>query len=58
MKHCKCDFCFNEARYVSGDGELHLCDDCYLEMEDEFSSSFEDEVGVPFDEYYDFEDVI
>lgn len=57
MGRCKCDFCSASAEYVSGDGQLHLCEDCYSLMEDDFSCSFEDEVGMPFDEYYEMEEI-
>jgi len=54
----KCDFCSADAAYVSGDGQLHLCEDCYRSMEDDFECSFEDEVGMPFDEYYEMEEIV
>ena len=57
MKHCKCDFCSADAVYVSGDGQLHLCEDCYCSMEDDFECSFEDELGMSFDEYYEIEEI-
>ena len=57
MKRCKCDLCFSDAAYVSGNSGLHLCEECYMSMEDDFEASFEDEVGMSFDEYYDMREV-
>lgn len=55
MKHCLC--CFNEVTHVSHNSPLKLCDDCYLTMKDDYEASFEDEIGMSFEEYYDFEEV-
>ena len=49
----KCDFCNNRADYETGDGHIHWCEDCYISMADDFEASYEDEYGMPFDEYYD-----
>ena len=57
MKCCLCDLCFNPAVYVSGNSPLHLCEDCYTSMEDDYESMFAEETGMSFDEYYDFQDV-
>ena len=53
-KNCKCDFCNNKAVYISCNSPIRLCEDCYTNMSDDFEFGMEDEVGVPFDEYYDF----
>ena len=55
MKRKTCMFCFNPAAYVSRNSSLALCEDCYISVSDDFESSMEDEVGLPFDEYYDIE---
>lgn len=52
---CMC--CFNPVKYVSHNSTLRLCDDCYTNMYDDFSASFEDEYGMDFDEYYDIEEL-
>ena len=57
MKRCKCDMCFSDAAYVSHNSSLHLCEECYIQMSDDFEASYEDEVGMPFDEYYDIEEI-
>lgn len=49
----QCDFCSSEAVYASGNSDLHLCEECYTSMSDDFESGMEDEVGMSFDEYYD-----
>lgn len=49
--------CSNDAKYISNNSSLALCPECYTSMADDFESSFEDEVGMPFDEYYDFEEI-
>lgn len=50
-------FCFNPAAYVSRNSSLALCEDCYISASDDFESDMEDEVGLPFDEYYDIEEL-
>ena len=57
MKRKTCMCCFNPADYVSNNSSLALCEECYLIMSDDFESSMEYEVGMPFDEYYDIEEV-
>ena len=54
-KRCMC--CFNEARYISNNSSLALCPECYTSMADDFEASMEDEIGMPFDEYYDIEEI-
>ena len=49
----KCDFCNNRADYKTGDGSIHWCEDCYISMADEYEAYYEDDYGMPFDEYYD-----
>ena len=49
----KCDFCNNRADYRTGDSRIHWCEDCYISMADEYEASYEDDHGMPFDEYYD-----
>ena len=49
----KCDFCNNRADYRTGDGRIHWCEDCYTSMADDYEASYEDDYGMPFDEYYD-----
>lgn len=57
MKRKTCMFCFYPAAYISKNSSLALCEDCYILASDEFESSIEDSVGLPFDEYYDIEEV-
>ena len=52
---CMC--CFNSAKYISHNSSLALCEDCYTDMSDTYADSFEEEYGVPFDEYYDIEEI-
>lgn len=47
--------CFNPAVYVSHNSALALCEECYLSFSDDYEASMEDEIGMPFDEYYDIE---
>ena len=49
--------CFNPAAYVSHNSNLALCEECYLSMSDDFEASYESSIGMPFDEYYDIEEV-
>lgn len=57
MKRKTCMFCFYPAAYVSRNSSLALCEDCYISASDDFESTMEDEVGLPFDEYYDIEEM-
>ena len=57
MRHRTCMCCFNPAAYISHNSSRALCEECYISMSDDFESSMEDEVGMPFDEYYDIEEV-
>jgi hypothetical protein len=57
MKRHICSLCFADAAYVSSKAHLALCEDCYTNMEDEYSASMEDEIGMSFDEYYEFEEI-
>ena len=52
MKEFKCDMCDSKAAYVLNTG-MHLCEDCFLNMEDDFVSSFEDDLRCYFYDYYD-----
>ena len=45
------------AAYVSRNSSLAWCEDCYISASDNFELSMEDEVGLPFDEYYDIEEM-
>lgn len=56
-KSCTCSLCFNKAVYISQNTHLNLCEECFMSMEDEYECSMEDEIGMPFDEYYDFVEV-
>lgn len=53
----KCMTCFYEAKYISRNSSLCLCEDCYNSMSDDYEASFEDEYGMDFDEYYDIEEL-
>lgn len=53
MRRCMC--CFEPAAYIPHNSQMALCEECHMSMEDDFEASMEDEVGLPFDEYYDFE---
>lgn len=57
MKRKTCTYCFYPAAYVSRKSSLAWCEDCYISASDNFESSMEDEVGLPFDEYYDIEEI-
>lgn len=57
MKRKTCTYCFYPAVYVSRNSSLAWCEDCYISASDDFESSIEDEVGLPFDEYYDIEEL-
>lgn len=57
MKRRTCMCCFNPAAYISHNSSLALCEECYMSMSDDFEASMEDEVGMPFDEYYDIEEI-
>ena len=59
MKHKRrtCICCFNPAVYISRNSSLALCEECYLSFSDDYESSMEDEIGMPFDEYYDIEEL-
>ena len=57
MKRKTCTYCFYPAAYVSRNSSLAWCEDCYISASDNFESSMEDAVGLPFDEYYDIEEV-
>lgn len=55
MKRCMC--CYNPAVYESNNSSLRLCEECYISMSDDYESSFEEELGMSFDEYYDMEEI-
>lgn len=58
MKRKTCMCCFNPAVYESKNSDLRLCEECYLIFSDDFECcGMEDEVGMPFDEYYDIEEI-
>ena len=57
MKRKTCTYCFYPAAYVSRKSSLAWCEDCYISASDDFELSMEDEVGLPFDEYYDIEEI-
>lgn len=57
MKRKTCTCCFYPAAYVSRNSSLAWCEDCYISASDTFESSMEDEVGLPFDEYYEIEEI-
>lgn len=57
MKRKTCMCCFNPAVYKSNNSNLRLCEECYLSFSDDFECGMEDEVGMPFDEYYDIEEI-
>lgn len=57
MKRKACMYCFYPASYVSRNSSLTLCEDCYISASDDFESSMEDAVGLPFDEYYEIEEI-
>ena len=57
MKRKTCTYCFYPAAYVSRNSSLAWCEDCYISASDDFEDSMEDEVGLPFDEYYDIEEL-
>lgn len=49
----RCDFCNERADYMSGDGRIHWCEECYISMADDYEASYEEDYGMPFEEYYD-----
>lgn len=57
MKRKTCTYCFYPAAYVSRNSSLALCEDCCISASDDFESSMEDTVGLPFDEYYEIEEI-
>jgi hypothetical protein len=57
MKRKLCMCCFNPAAYESKNSNLRLCEECYLSFSDDYESSMEEEYGMPFDEYYDIEEI-
>mgnify|MGYP003446939493 CR=1 FL=1 len=57
MKQCICNFCYNPAVYKSNNSPIKLCEDCYISMSDDFESSMESSTGIPFDEYYEIEEI-
>lgn len=57
MKRKTCTYCFHPAAYVSRNSSLAWCEDCYISASDDFELSMEDEVGLPFDEYYDIDEI-
>lgn len=53
-----CHVCYNDAAYISRNSDLALCEECYYSMEDSFDClGIEEESGMCFDEYYDFEEI-
>lgn len=57
MKSRTCMCCFNQAVYESKSSNLRLCEECYISFSDDFESSMENELGMPFDEYYEIEEI-
>lgn len=57
MKRKTCMCCFNPAVYESKNSNLRLCEDCYIILSDDFEASMEEECGMPFDEYYEIEEI-
>ena len=53
----KCSFCNERADYISGDGQLCWCEECYTSMADDYEASYEDDYGMSFDEYYEVNDI-